>query len=172
MGGGGLGFSIKDNGVQVGRMVAVVIATVVTCRVRNPACTSCGSVRGRCMNGRSIKKCLHIPFGYKRRSKYRLNTQIHNIKFTLIDTTDWRFEGFGYHLISISQSKRENIVVAIIYRPPGNSLKSFNKEFSEFLSYAIEDNRKAIKIGNFNVNLLKIESNQSTNEFLNTLHSY
>ena len=23
-------------------------------------------------------KCLHIPLGYKRHSKYRLNTQIHN----------------------------------------------------------------------------------------------
>ena len=40
-----------------------------------------------------------------------------NIKFNLIDTTDWRFEGFEYHLISISQRKRENIVVAIVYRP-------------------------------------------------------
>ena len=46
-----------------------------------------------------------------------------NIKFNLIDTTDWRFEGFEYHLISISQRKRENIVVAIIYRPPWKQLK-------------------------------------------------
>lgn len=95
-----------------------------------------------------------------------------NIKFNLIDTTNWKFEGFEYQLISISQRRRENIVVAIIYRPPGNSLKSFNKEFSEFLSYTIKDNKKTIIMGDFNINLLAIESSQPTNEFLNILHSF
>ena len=71
-------------GVQVAEWLAflhaVVIATVVMCCVRNPVCTA----RGRYINGRSIKKCLHIPFGYKRHSKYRLNTKYKNSDFHLL----------------------------------------------------------------------------------------
>ena len=55
---------------------AVIIATVVICRVRNPACTARERPRVGALYkwNRSIKKCFHIPFGYKRHSKYRLNT--------------------------------------------------------------------------------------------------
>ena len=52
---------------------ATVIATVVMCRVRNPTCTA--RERPRIINGRSIKKCLHILFGYIRHSKDRINTK-------------------------------------------------------------------------------------------------
>ena len=54
---------------------AVVIATVAMCRVRNPACTARERIRvWRYVNGRTIKKCLHISFGNTRNSKDRRNT--------------------------------------------------------------------------------------------------
>ena len=64
---------------------ATVMATVVMCRVRNPACTAreLPGVGLGCVDGRSIKKCLHIPFGCKRHSKDRLNT---NTKIQNVDT--------------------------------------------------------------------------------------
>ena len=67
--------------VQVGRMNCVPacgLATVVMCRVRNPACTARERpwVGGFYVNGRAIKKCLQIQFGFIRHSEDRLNTEI------------------------------------------------------------------------------------------------
>ena len=54
------------------------------CRVRDPACTA----RERHINGRSIKKRLHIPFGYIRHSKDRLNANIEMSHVMWIETTE------------------------------------------------------------------------------------
>ena len=65
-------------------------------------------------------KCLHIPLGYKRHSKYRLNTQIHDVKFhTKLHATQTQHQhckasetqtSAAYVMISLSKRTNESSI--------------------------------------------------------------
>src|SRR6218665_2436252 len=63
--------------------------------------------------------------------------------------------------VGITQKKGADIVVGVIYRPPGENLADFNKEIDMLLL-----------LGDFNVNLLKSQDHFLTNSFLNSMISH
>lgn len=63
-----------------------------------------------------------------------------------------------------------NSVIIIVYRPPSGSIRHFYRFLEETFDYSLTNNRKAIYIGDININLL---SNQRLSvDFLDMIHSH
>lgn len=65
----------------------------------------------------------------------------------------------------------KNIIVGVIYRPPDQSIRDFNESLSNCLDRIIKENKYCYILGDFNINLLKHNTDTVTREFLNILHS-
>ena len=77
--------------------------------------------------------------------------------------------------IEIKFPKKKNLIVGCMYRHPSSTLSV--QEFSNFhlepvLENISKENKKCVLMGDFNVNLLKIDINDSSNRFFNTLSSH
>ena len=68
------------------------------------------------------------------------------------------------------QSK--NIIIAVIYRPPGTDLKAFNDDMIELLNALKKVNKFFYLMGDYNINLLNYGKHVETNEFVDMLHSH
>ena len=71
--------------------------------------------------------------------------------------------------IEIKQKSMKNIIVGIIYRPPGNKLEEFNKTLDIILSKIDKENKLCYIMGDFNVDLLKSETCKYANQFIEQL---
>ena len=77
--------------------------------------------------------------------------------------------------VEIIQKKKKNIIVGTIYRHPGMPLDNFNERYlSPLLDKISKENKTAVLLGDFNVDLLKCESNSNAADFLDVLgaHSF
>ena len=63
------------------------------------------------------------------------------------------------------------ILIGIIYRPPNNKIDLFMKALAELLQKLDSQNKKCYLMGDFNLDLLKIEENQHTKDFINVMFS-
>ena len=68
--------------------------------------------------------------------------------------------------------KSRNIVCAVIHRHPNGSLDNFTDYFYEVINKISNDSKLCSLLGDFNLNLLNFESNNTTGDFVNTLASY
>src|SRR6218665_1078096 len=71
--------------------------------------------------------------------------------------------------IQVQQEKSPDLVIGVIYRPPGQSLPEFNDDFSILISILSKTKRNLILLGDFNIDLLKIATNGPTQTFMNIL---
>lgn len=69
------------------------------------------------------------------------------------------------------QLKKCSQIIGVIYRSPGQHLKDFNEEFEELVSCIRNKSKDAILLGDFNIDLLKINEHAETNKFYNCLIS-
>src|SRR6218665_1012233 len=74
--------------------------------------------------------------------------------------------------VGITQKKGADIVVGVIYRPPGENLADFNKEIDMLLDTLSKTHKEILLLGDFNVNLLKSQDHFLTNSFLNSMISH
>ena len=65
-----------------------------------------------------------------------------------------------------------NVVVGVIYRMPNTWMEVFNDRMSDIMNIVQRERKICYFLGDFNVDLLKYESHQSTAAFLDTLYSY
>ena len=65
----------------------------------------------------------------------------------------------------------KNIIIGVIYRPPGTDLPTFNDSMSLMLSGLIRENKYSYLMGDYNINLLHYENHQHTSDFIDQLHS-
>ena len=70
--------------------------------------------------------------------------------------------------IEIIQKERKNIVVGSIYRHPCMQHIEYLKPLSEKL---ISENNEVILLGDFNIDLLKCDSNKNVSDFLGIIYS-
>ena len=56
----------------------------------------------------------------------------------------------------------KNIIIGVIYRPPGTDLPTFNDSMSLMLSGLIRENKYCYLMGDYNINLLNYENHQHT----------
>ena len=81
---------------------------------------------------------------------------------------------FESAVIEINFPKRKNLIVACIYRHPTSkiSIHDFNKNnMDPFLQKISDENKQCVLMGDFNIDLLKCDSNNDSNSFYNILSS-
>ena len=79
---------------------------------------------------------------------------------------------FESTVIEINFPKRKHLIVACIYRHPTSkvSIYDFNKNHMDAFHQKISDeNKQCILMGDFNIDLLKCDSNNDSNTFYNIL---
>jgi hypothetical protein len=63
----------------------------------------------------------------------------------------------------------KNIIVGVIYRPPNSKFDSFENKMNQILGKIDQENKICYLMGDFNIDLLKLESCDYTNRFLEQL---
>jgi len=74
--------------------------------------------------------------------------------------------------ICIPQDKGTDLIVGVIYRPPGTNLTLFNDEFNVLLADITNSKKEIILAGDFNIDLLKADKHEQTKMFYNYMTSY
>ena len=77
--------------------------------------------------------------------------------------------------IEIQLPKKKNLIIGCIYRHPSShiSVQDFTNQHLEYTLQKITvENKQCVPMGDFNVDLLKINSHSESNEFYNNLSSY
>lgn len=73
--------------------------------------------------------------------------------------------------VEIDQDLQKNIIIGVLYRPPGNDIKIFQEKIDLQLSKLSRENKICYIAGDFNLNLLNCESHQHTSNFFNSMIS-
>ena len=98
-------------------------------------------------------------------------------KFSLIsqlDIMNMMSDVCEYVAVEISLSEYDSAIIISLYRPPNTDVNLFNLKLVEMLTYitTVKRNKKVFLIGDTNINLLKIDDHQNSNEFFNNLLSF
>ena len=81
-----------------------------------------------------------------------------------------KLNSFESMLVTIKLNRGKTASIGVIYRPPGTSLETFCQEFDEMLLHCKSEN--LFLAGDYNLDLLKMDSHLPTRIFYNTLTSY
>ena len=65
----------------------------------------------------------------------------------------------------------KNVIVGVVYRPPGTDVNLFTEHFSSILSLIHKENKLVYILGDFNINLLNTDVHLASREFLDLLFS-
>ena len=68
-------------------------------------------------------------------------------------------------------SQPNNIIIGVIYRPPNGKYKQFEEKLSDILQLINQENKTCFLMGDFNIDLLKFNMNEYTNDFINQMFS-
>ena len=94
-----------------------------------------------------------------------LNSSYHYKNVLTVTSDIWERQ-----LISVSNdTTNKKITIGNIYRPPrdiNENYQQFNKEFTEFLSGLQKTKGEVVIVGDFNIDLLKVEHKPTTKEYL------
>ena len=66
----------------------------------------------------------------------------------------------------------KNVIIGVCYRPPGQSVKAYLNHLKEMLSVVNSEHKECILMGDFNVDLMKLNTSSYSNEFLETLYAF
>jgi exonuclease III len=105
---------------------------------------------------RSGKNGGGIGIYIKQGIKYKLRADI-NI------STETTIESIFIELIT---AVGKNVIIGVIYRPPNNKIDSFENIMNQILGKIDKENKIGYLMGDFNIDLLKSESCDYTNRFL------
>lgn len=73
--------------------------------------------------------------------------------------------------IEITNNKAKNIVIGVIYRPPKSPIRDFLENFESVVNKINLGKKECYLLGDYNLDLLKTESNHLIGQFLDTLYS-
>ena len=65
----------------------------------------------------------------------------------------------------------KNIIIGVLYRPPGNDIRTFNEKLESILQKIRRENKISYILGDFNINLLNNDYHQPTGEFFYLMSS-
>jgi exonuclease III len=96
-----------------------------------------------------------------------------DITYELLDLSTFNiapktFEGIFVRV----RMSRGNCLIGTIYRPPGNGLEEFSLELDQLLSKVANKEKHIIIMGDFNIDLLKVEHHSGTSSFFDSMSSY
>ena len=79
----------------------------------------------------------------------------------------WQVQG----LWSVLGSGRD-LLIAVIYRPPNTDMKLFIDAMRDVLEKVQQENKLLYLVGDYNINLLNVDSHSLTADFNDTIYSY
>ena len=68
--------------------------------------------------------------------------------------------------------KFKNYVIAVMYRPPHQSVQNFIDNIQTPLNIISNERKESIILGDFNVDIMKLDVNSQVNDFINNFTSY
>ena len=74
--------------------------------------------------------------------------------------------------VEIIMEKTKNILITTIYKAPNVNIEEFNHDLDVFLSKVTRENKISYFAGDYNIDLLKIEQHQPTEDVYNIFKSY
>lgn len=75
--------------------------------------------------------------------------------------------------VEILVENRKNLIIGCIYRPPNSDINMFNEKLQNILEHnCFQKNKKIFIMGDFNINLLQLETHSPTDSFLNIMISH
>ena len=75
--------------------------------------------------------------------------------------------------IEIHRQNKKNVVVGCIYRHPGMSVESFNKDFlAPALNKLVTEQKPLVLLGDFNIDLLNPRGTAAIDDFLDIIGSF
>ena len=130
----------------------------------------------------SSAQCYSMQ-GFTGEHKYRANRSGGGVSLFIKDNIEYILREDLCHMnknlesifIEIDKSninKDNNCIVGVIYRPPDTDLKVFNDLLNELLSKIKTERKLAYLLGDYNVNLLAIDSHKDSQEFIDTMYSF
>ena len=92
----------------------------------------------------------------------------------MIERTDLNSNSPEYEStwIEIKNKRSKNIIIASIYKHPHNNFRDFFQYLEKCLNVVAKENKELYICGDFNFDLLKIDSDHSTQHFFNLLCSF
>ena len=74
--------------------------------------------------------------------------------------------------VSHENKQTKDILIGVIYRPPGADLITFCNAFTQIISKIANEKKICYFLGDFNIDLLKYESHSGTKAFLDEMFSF
>ena len=85
--------------------------------------------------------------------------------------SDLHIENTEHIFLEIVNNNAKNVIVGVIYRPPGHNAEFFLDKLDTCLNNITQENKDVYLMGDFNINLLN-KDNNITSTFVNLLSSY
>jgi len=90
----------------------------------------------------------------------------------IIDINTSTNSSFESIFVQVSTTQDHSLLIGSIYRPPNTDPVKFNIDLDNLLVDISTINKSCYLCGDFNMNLLNIDSHQCTNEFVNIMSAY
>jgi len=74
--------------------------------------------------------------------------------------------------IQLTNNKQKNIIIGVIYKPPGADVHKFTENLEQLLQKVSKEHRPCYLMGDFNIDLMKQNKHLHTKHFLDTLLAY
>jgi len=74
--------------------------------------------------------------------------------------------------IEISTNGQANLICGVVYRHPNNNIDEFIKSLESIIERIHRENKLCLFLGDFNIDLMKIETHAESEQFINTLACY
>ena len=89
-----------------------------------------------------------------------------------LDSLTYKSNELDSVFIEIVTPKKNNIIIGSIYRHPSMELQEFNDNYlNPLLDKITEENKKIFIMGDFNVDLMKTDTDFNTSQFFDTMTS-
>ena len=92
--------------------------------------------------------------------------------FIRVDLDEYQCDQFEFMCVSLQYCNTNNIIVAVVYRPPNTDICLFNSNYSKLVTKLSNEKNKLYITGDFNINLLNYEAHNETHCFLSEAFSH
>ena len=94
------------------------------------------------------------------------------LNFSERDDLSKSTDQFESSWIELKDSRGKTFLCAVFYRHPSGDMRLFFNDYFETIDKVTKENKKCVIMGDFNIDLLKYESHQLTEEFINTMNTF
>lgn len=137
---------------------SIIGLTEIKLKINQDPITKCDLLGYNYIPQPSFSNAGGVGFFIKKNLKY---TQMADLTITEQD-----YESFWVELLG---EGRQNILCGVVYRHPHGNLDNFQEYINSTLDMIQRQNKLCIIMGDLNLDLLKYETHNATDEFINTL---